>query len=786
MTRIYFALLISLSTCTGVTLGEEDGPVRFTVQSARSGDWSNPQTWDPPRVPGKGDLVLIRGGTRVVYDVESEEVLRLVQVVGTLTFARDRDTLLNVGIVKVQNSTVCSEAGFACDFHNVNAFGEPKAAPGGPIPALEIGTPQDPIPRQYQARVRLHYHPGTNKNDAPAIACCSARMDIHGAPLNRTWVDLAENAEAGSSTVKVAGDLAGWQVGDQIIVTGSEHNYGADDPQTEQRRITKIEGQALTLDRPLQYAHLGSDHRRSEVANLSRSVVIESADPEGVRGHTVYHQYSQGSISYARFAHLGKRNVLGRYAIHFHLVGTTMRGSRVEGVAIVDSHNRWITVHGTDYLVVRDCVGYRSVGHGFFLEDGTEVYTLIDRNLGVQATAGERLPKQVMPFDPNDGAAFWWANGRNTLIRNVACENERYGYRYDSQNRSNFDSRLFVRMPDGELERVDIRTLPIFRFENNETHTEGLYGVAVAGTDGIGPDTRHPHVIGDLNIWEVHYALRTQLPTMLVENVTIDGAAYGIYRPEFNNHVYRNLVIANTSAEPFNRGQDDRSVQSGTIAVDGITFANFRHGGVPLIQLSDNNLSGKAESHFRNVKIADREDGERRALVDRGGGPRPTPETPTSVPVFLHDYFGPGRHAKIVSTAARDFGSSQEKFRKQPPITGSESAVAEVHDVEFPQLLDPVDDLPPATVILSPARGHTAKLDGDILVVRGTTTDNGRTRKVIVNGVPAKDVDYNFHRWEARLTGIQPGKLEIVARAEDESGNVEQTPHKLTVVVEAQ
>ena len=67
--------------------------------------------------------------------------------------------------------------------------------------------------------------------------------------------------------------------------------------------------------------------------------------------------------------------------------------------------------------------------------------------LGVNAFDGKRLPKQVLPFDPNDGAAFWWANGRNTIAGNVACENDQYGYRYDSQKRSNFDSNLPVLMP---------------------------------------------------------------------------------------------------------------------------------------------------------------------------------------------------------------------------------------------------------------------------------------------------------------------------------------------------
>src|SRR6185369_12701790 len=157
---------------------------------------------------------------------------------------------------------------------------------------------------------------------------------------------------------------------------------------TEERTVQTIDGARLTLDRPLDAEHLGDGLYRSEVANLSRNVIVESADPAGERGHTMYHRHSAGSISYAEFRHLGKEGVLGRYAIHFHLCGDTMRGSSVVGASIWDSDNRWLTIHGTNYLVVRDCVGYRSKGHGFFLEDGTEVLNVFDRNLALQACGG--------------------------------------------------------------------------------------------------------------------------------------------------------------------------------------------------------------------------------------------------------------------------------------------------------------------------------------------------------------------------------------------------------------
>jgi len=774
----------------------------FDLRSVRDGAWSDPKTWEPARVPAQGERVLVSPQTRVQYDVAADAVIRLVQVAGELRFARDRHTTLNVGLLKVQNSERCSENGFRCDLHAVTEEGEPNAVPEGVAPALEVGTAAEPIPAEFTARIRLHYLEGMNKDDAPALSACSARMDLHGAPMNRTWVKLGADVKTGDATVTLSEPVTGWRVGDEVIVTGSLHKthaktyregdkYSAQ-AETEERTITKIEGETLTLDRPLANTHFGSGELRSEVANLSRNVIIESADPKGVRGHTIYHQFSSGGISYARFAHLGKEGVLGRYPIHFHLVQETMRGSGVIGAAIVDSHNRWVTLHGAQYLLVRDCVGYRSVGHGFFMEDGSEVYNLLDRNLGVQAFRGKRLPKQVLGFDPNDGAAFWWSNGRNSLTRNVSCENDEYGFRYDSQSTRGFSSQLTLRAPGGGEETVDIRTLPFYRFEGNEAHTEGLYGMVFAGNnqhgspitnakelariDRTGPGTRHPHIIRDAKIWQVHYGLRPQLPDMLLEQVRIDHATYGIYRPAFENHVYRDLTIAATTSEPFNRGNDDASTQFGRLAVDGLTFLGFPHDShMPLIQLSDNNPTGEAESHFRNVRRLEGKDRNRRALVDRGGGTRAAPVTERGVPVYLHDFYGPGRTAKLASTSAADLMSDGSTWRKEAPLTGGESMVAEVADVPFPKLLDPVDDLAPTTLVTG------TKVQDGRTVVTGISHDNGEIAAVMVNGQAAKilSTSAGVIDWQVTLEAAPLGK--ITASASDKAGNIERTGHVVSI-----
>jgi hypothetical protein len=314
----------------------------------------------------------------------------------------------------------------------------------------------------------------------------------------------------------------------------------------------------------LRFGHLGEGDFRGEVANLSRNVIVESAQPDGQRGHTMYHRGSAGSISYAEFRHLGKEGVLGRYNLHYHLCGDTMRGSSIIGASFHHSKNRWLTVHGTNYLVVRDCVGYQSVGHGYFLEDGTEVYNVFDRNLACNARDGRPLPKQILPFDPNDGAGFWFSNAHNSFTRNVAVECRQYGFRLDATPKAGvvelqeavvknlkygdpkaaFDLVMKVRQPDGSRKDVDIRTLPFIRFEDNESHSNNFWGLNLGQVNGgVGPEATTPHVVRNMKIWAVIGGLGVEAPCVLIDGMTIHEATYGVRDSIYKAQDYRHVSI---------------------------------------------------------------------------------------------------------------------------------------------------------------------------------------------------------------------------------------------------
>jgi hypothetical protein len=510
---------------------------------------------------------------------------------------------------------------------------------------------------------------------------------------------------------------------------------------TEERTIRAIDYLTVTLDRPLAHSHRAAGPYRGEVANLSRNVIVESADPAGERGHTMYHRGSAGSISYAEFRHLGKEGVLGRYSLHFHRVGDTMRGSSVIGASIWDSGNRWLTIHGTNYLVVRDCVGYQSVGHGFYVEDGTEVYNVFDRNLAVQAYGGQPLPEQNLPFDTNEGAGFWWANCLNTFTRNVACECDHYGFRFEATPGAGLELVLPVLQPDGSRKPVDIRTLPFVRFEDNEAHSL-LYGLNLGeGVDAVGPDTRHPMVVRNTRIWNAQWAFRPNAPSMVVENMEIFGSTYGVFQPIYDHHAYAGLVI------------------------DQTRFS----GGSPAL------LLGKkpAGLHFPDEELPTYPLGDLRFQRNR----QVVELDPLLAAAATRKSLPPGETSSIVEISNLEATPRLLRLNGDPlatPLPGM--PMPPLESVAFPRPLDPMDDLPPATVITFVGTDADGKL-----VVRGTTTDNGTVASVRVNGQKATRLAPNYAEWEITLDSVPRGVLRLTARAEDIAGNVERLPHEVEV-----
>lgn len=65
-------------------------------------------------------------------------------------------------------------------------------------------------------------------------------------------------------------------------------------------------------------------------------------------------------------------------------------------------------------------------------------------------------------------------------------------------------------------------------------------------------------------------------------------------------------------------------------------------------------------------------------------------------------------------------------------------------------------------------------------MVRGAAADGGTIRAVRVNGQPARSLAPNYSQWEVTLERAGNGPVELTALSEDEAGNIEKIPHRMS------
>ena len=109
--------------------------------------------------------------------------------------------------------------------------------------------------------------------------------------------------------------------------------------------------------------------------------------------------FKKVQIQGVEFAQMGQGGRLGHYPVHFHMARKTPPDTFVKDSSINESMTRWIVLHSTLGVTVPRNVGYKSIGHGFYLEDGTETDNKFYSNIGIFARAAAsiiaRTPRKV-------------------------------------------------------------------------------------------------------------------------------------------------------------------------------------------------------------------------------------------------------------------------------------------------------------------------------------------------------------------------------------------------------
>ena len=219
-----------------------------TSSTASGKRWSDAATWPDKKVPGKDDVVTIEKGMDVVLDV-SPPPLHGLTINGKLSFADNKDLELTTEWIMVHGE-------------------------------LEIGTEAKPHTRN--ATITLTNNvPGEDIETMGdrGIMMMGGTLSLHGTQKN-SWTKLTKTAAAGSDSIEVM-NAGGWKKGDVVVVASTDF----DPHQAEQRTISRIAGNVITLDQKLQYMHYGQVtfgvDERGEVGMLTRNISIQaSADAE--------------------------------------------------------------------------------------------------------------------------------------------------------------------------------------------------------------------------------------------------------------------------------------------------------------------------------------------------------------------------------------------------------------------------------------------------------------------------------------------------------------------------
>ncbi|MFZ2522073.1 MAG: G8 domain-containing protein, partial [Minisyncoccia bacterium] len=526
------------------------------ITSLKSGNWSDPSTWSLNRVPNNSDNVGIEIGHTVTLDT-TVAISDCVGVRGTLSFKTDINTKLAVA------NTIVYDTGH-----------------------LVIGTSANPIQAQFTAEIVIKSKPLNTSTDPDQFGISLitfGRVTIHGATKTPSFLRTSVEPRAGNTTITLEQSPSGWKIGDRIFLPDTRQvsidnwfnpNYAL---QVEERTISNISGNIITLSSPLSYDHRGAKDANGSptvlsngikllphVGNLTRNVVIRSENPSGTRGHTMYTNRADVDIRYAQFQDLGRTtplgldassNHIGRYPVHFHhLWGPTNpsnTGYQYEfiGNAVNDSRKWPIAIHGTHFGHIYQNVifgGNQLTGSGIALEDGTETENRIEENFVANirgdVNARNTGPSTEPGSTPGSGAECYWAAGfNNRFINNVAstCRNVSQqivagpGFKFIVPAGTYTARNPLYRGADmtstSQTFSVIPQMQPIKEFRGNEVYGGSADGLTIWD---LGSDAGYnlsssmgETIIKDFRVWHTYEGAVWLYPTT---HVTIDGLVWRI------------------------------------------------------------------------------------------------------------------------------------------------------------------------------------------------------------------------------------------------------------------
>ena len=509
---------------------------------------------------------------------------------------------------------------------------------------LEIGTASTPIANDVTATVTFLDVPIDLTSD-PAqygnglLALHSAKVTVHGATLPETFIRLAQEPSAGDNTLVLEQVPTGWQVGDQLILPDTRMLHDTErylnySPQWEELTIAAIDDNVITLNRVLQFDHVGARDGNGvleflpHVVNRSRNVVFESENPNGTRGHTAFQGRSDIDVRYASFKHLGRTrnevldnttfdengnathigtNQIARYAIHaHHLVGGTspqangyqytLVGNSVDNGTAEHDFKWGIAIHASHYGLIKQNTVYNVAGAAVVTEDGSESYNVFEKNFVVRAySRGDEWRYSLengQEHTAREATGFWFRGPLNYVRDNVATNVVQYGRAitgWGFKYLLRYTGKVTIPSHQGAMPmmsgtEVNMNQTPILEFDGNEVYGAIEGGLTYWWVGTIGNVATHisgRSVIKDFRIW---HAFNVGIYSYQSHQITVDGLVIRGDRPERlgsgvigfhpGDYFQKDLVITNADIQGMRVGIDLPEFSDGLTIVENSYLRN--------------------------------------------------------------------------------------------------------------------------------------------------------------------------------------------------------------------
>jgi len=514
------------------------------ITADSSGNWGTAGTWDLNRTPTQNDIVKIPGSTTVTYNLQSDLVYSCIAIAdgGVLTCSRLVDTRLKVIVIQVEDGGYLDWGTTASKITGVTAeviFAN-----------VAIHTATDPqffsngIIINDGGKFTAH---GKVKGSGTLSPATGVGTSIAG---TATFSRCTTEPLTGATSIVIEDTPIGWDIGDEIIfpdtrqlAVGFTTAEGYVDL-SESRILTGVNTgtKTLTWADALVHDHKGmydfDDNLEAcpHVLNMTRNVIFRSENSTGTRGHTLFQDTAEIDLRYCVFqamgrttranidstifsvdhrlttgdftvAHLGG-NQIGRYGIHTHHVfgPASIPASGYQfvykGLVVRDLlpliDKQWgITIHGSHYGLIEDCIVWQFGGSGVFTEDGTESFNRINHNFCGRIFDDVNAPRVTWARADNagttnpgkEGVGFWFRGFNNYVTNNIANCCGSYGYTYFAQSSPTSIAFPTAQGDEDATTNVNPYNVPILEFSGNEAYGCTPAGLTIwsLGTNADGP-----------------------------------------------------------------------------------------------------------------------------------------------------------------------------------------------------------------------------------------------------------------------------------------------------------